>query len=314
MTNKQWDIILLTQKEFLNPSQIDDYLANVLLEDRLLLEALQAQGLRVKRLNWDAKDFDWASTEAVLFRATWDYFHRFSEFKPWLDHVVKQTKLINSHALIKWSMDKHYLADLARQGINIPPTQFIEQGESINLQQAMLAQGWTEAILKPAIAGGARHTYRLNQANVASHQALFEDLISNEAMLLQAFQQAILTRGEVSYILFGGRYSHAVLKKAKAGDFRVQDDFGGTVHPYQATAEERAFVERALDCCPQLPFYARVDVMWDNHQKLCLSELELIEPELWFRKHEPAASQLAELVARSLNYKVRADSHGAVIG
>ena len=26
-----------------------------------------------------------------------------------------------------------------------------------------------------------------------------------------------------------GIYTHAVLKKAKSGDFRVQDDFGGSV-------------------------------------------------------------------------------------
>ena len=29
--------------------------------------------------------------------------------------------------------------------------------------------------------------------------------------------------------MINGQFTHAVLKKAKPGDFRVQDDFGGTV-------------------------------------------------------------------------------------
>ena len=33
--------------------------------------------------------------------------------------------------------------------------------------------------------------------------------------------------------------------------------------------------------------YGRVDVFYDNDNLLSLGELELIEPELWFRKHPP---------------------------
>ena len=33
--------------------------------------------------------------------------------------------------------------------------------------------------------------------------------------------------GEWSLLFFRGRYSHAVLKRPQAGDFRVQEEFGG---------------------------------------------------------------------------------------
>jgi hypothetical protein len=117
-------------------------------------------------------------------------------------------------------------------------------------------------------------------------------------MLLQEFQNPVLEKGEVAYMLFGGKYSHAVLKKAKPGDFRVQDDFGGTVHDYQPSAEEIEFAEHAVGYCQPAPIYARVDVIWNNQDELCVSELELIEPELWSRKHHGAAELFAEALSK----------------
>jgi hypothetical protein len=42
-----------------------------------------------------------------------------------------------------------------------------------------------------------------------------------------------------------------------------------------------------------IPIYARVDIIWDNSDRLVVSELELIEPELWFRFNESSADKLA---------------------
>ena len=47
-------------------------------------------------------------------------------------------------------------------------------------------------------------------------------------------------------MLFEGKYSHAVIKKAKAGDYRVQDDFGGSVQEYIASAAEKDFAEKVV--------------------------------------------------------------------
>ena len=117
-------------------------------------------------------------------------------------------------------------------------------------------------------------------------------------MMLQPFQESIMTKGEYSLVVINGKYTHAVLKIAKAGDFRVQDDFGGTVHNHEATQEEISFAENAVKACPELPIYARVDVILDNNNKLAISELELIEPELWFRNHHNASTQLAKAIKK----------------
>ena len=101
-------------------------------------------------------------------------------------------------------------------------------------------------------------------------------------------------------MVFNGKFTHAILKKAKAGDFRVQDDFGGSVSDYSPTNEEITFAENTVKACPELPIYARVDIFTDNNTKIALSELELIEPELWFRHHPEAATVLAEAIKLKL--------------
>lgn len=292
------DVTLLTDARYVNPVNPDWYKQNILEDDRLVREALERKGLTVARTHWDNPDYDWTKTKLAVFRTTWDYFDRYAEFSKWLDQVNTQTKLVNPLSLIRWNIDKHYLHDLEQQGIRIPPTVFIEPGDQRTLAEIIAPTGWTDCILKPAISGAARHTYRLNQENTSAHAEIFRQLIAHESMLLQEFQNPVLEKGEVAFMLFGRKYSHAVLKKAKPGDFRVQDDFGGTVHDYKPTNQEIEFAERVVAYCKPAPAYARVDVIWNNQHELCVSELELIEPELWFRKHHAAAELFAEALCK----------------
>lgn len=289
----RYDITILTDHRYTGTQYADTYSQNVVDEDRLLLEACQRLGLKMHRTNWDNPDFDWSSTRFIVFRTTWDYFDRFEEFSRWLEEVSDKTTLINSKELIYWNLNKRYLIELEERGVHIPPTTYISKGAVESLESIVRNSGWQRCILKPAVSGAARHTYLFDASDVGQHETIFQELIANESMMLQEFQEQISTKGEVSYMLFGGKYSHAILKRAKPGDFRVQDDFGGTVHPYTPSEKEIAFAERALAQCPELPVYARVDVFWDNNDQLVLGELELIEPELWFRMSETAADQCA---------------------
>lgn len=294
------DITILTDHRYVLVDYPDVYSQNVVLEDRLLKEALERKGLVVHRTNWDDPTFDWSSTTAIFFRTTWDYFERYEEFAEWLKVVRTKTRLINPEALIYWSLDKHYLSDLASAGVRIPPTVFIEMGDQRSLREILTELNWSEFILKPAISGAARHTYRFTKEEASQHESIFSELIQSESMLLQEFQTNILTKGEVAFMVFGGKFSHAVLKRAKAGDFRVQDDFGGTVHPYSPSEAEIAFVEKAFAACTPTPVYARIDVIWDNNNELCIGEIELIEPELWFRMNPESADQCAEATVNFL--------------
>lgn len=294
-----YDITLVTQKEYVAPKERNQYINNLLLEDELVTQALQKRGYTVYRTNWDNPDMDWSSTRIALIRGTWDYFHRAQEFSAWLDKVSAQTQLINPIETLRWNMDKHYLIDLQEKGVHIVPTYIIEAGDTRDLAEVVDACGWDKAVLKPAISGGARHTYVVD-GNVDELTAIYQELIAKEAMLLQPFQHQIKTKGEVSHMVYNGQYSHTVLKIAKPGDFRVQDDFGGTVHHYNASAEEIAWAEHVAKTVTPTPIYARVDALWDNEDQIALAELELLEPELWFRRNEHAADMLADAIVEIL--------------
>ncbi|WP_422360562.1 ATP-grasp domain-containing protein [Reichenbachiella sp.] len=295
-----YDIVLLTDSRFTVDNPPDQYADNVVLEDRLLFDAFEQKGLKVFKTNWDNPDFDWTSTKCAMIRTTWDIYEdgKFEQFQAWLDRVKDQTHLINDCDTIKWNVDKHYLKDLDARGIKIPPTIFIAKGDSRSLEEIVQSSGWTNPILKPAISGGGRHTYKLTEQKLIEVSGTFGELIQNEAMLLQEFQHNVVEKGELTLMVFDGEYSHAVLKKAKAGDFRVQDDFGGTVHAYNPSPEEIAFAERVVSVCDPIPLQARVDFIWDNEGDLCVSELELIEPELWFRNKKGSAEACVEGVVK----------------
>ncbi|WP_440121539.1 ATP-grasp domain-containing protein [Tenacibaculum sp. Ill] len=298
---KKYDVIILTDKRYIKPQKLDNYIQNVLNEDNYVKIALENQGLKVARLSWDDTEFDWSTTKYILFRTTWDYFDRFTEFSKWLNTVSKQTTLLNSEKIIRWNIDKHYLKDLQQNGIHICKSYFIEKGIKSTLKELSQKYNLKDFVLKPCISGAARHTYKVNLEKINEYEEVFSSLITEEAMIIQPFQYNIIEKGEISLMVMNGKFTHAVLKIAKPGDFRVQDDFGGSVHNYTPTKEEITFAENAVKACIETPIYARVDVFTDNNGKLAIAELELIEPELWFRNHPAAAEELAKGIKQLIN-------------
>jgi glutathione synthase/RimK-type ligase-like ATP-grasp enzyme len=301
------DVALLTEARFAaSRAEGDGYLANILLDDRLLGDALRALGLSSVRVDWNRSDVDWSTFRCAMFRTTWNYFTKFPDFVAWLARVEGQTRILNVPSIVRWNWDKHYFADLEAQGIPVVPSRYIERGEARTLGDLLEETGWEDAIVKPCVSGGAYHTYRIHRGNAAEVDAAVRGLLDDGALLLQPFQDDIVRTGEDTLMVLGGRYTHAVRKKAKAGDFRVQDDFGGTVHRLEPTLEQKELAERAMAACARgarpAPVYGRVDMVRGNDGRYTVMELELIEPELWLRYHPPAADVLAEAIARALEH------------
>lgn len=301
-----YDITLLVDKRYLHPNEGDAFVTNVLLEDKLIADALVAEGLRVNRIAWDDPHFDWSSTRYALFRSVWDCFDRIDEFTKWYSNTSKNTQFINSKALIDWNIDKHYLKELENKGITIANTLFIEQGSPLDLRSAIttfkhrFGTDTEEFVLKPCVAGGARHTYKFDSDEWEPYATVFEELIANEALMLQEFQKNVVTEGELSLMLFNGEYTHTVLKQAKPGDFRVQDDYGGSVTTHIPNEEAIAFAKKAMNACPEPPLYGRADIFKDNRGNWALAELEIFEPELWFRFYPDAAKVMAKELKNTL--------------
>jgi len=298
------DVALLTDSRYTAATAAADdwYLANILADDSLLQDALARRCITSVRVDWANPDVDWEQYRCAVFRSTWDYHERPAEFSTWLQRVESTTILCNPAETIRWNMDKHYLRDLQERGMAVVPSRFVERGTKATLAELLAETRWSEAVVKPCVSGAARHTYRVTPATAGDLEHVIQQLLAVESLILQPFQQDIINVGEDTLMVFGGRYSHAVRKVAKVGDFRVQDDHGGTTHHYQPTNEQIEMAERVVAACRPTPAYARVDLIRSNEGQLAVMELELIEPELWLRFHPPAAETFADAIVGALSH------------
>ncbi len=294
------EIALVTERRYESPTDITPNVANILEEDRLLIEALGERGIAARRVDWSRDDVDWSGFAAVVLRTPWDYFDRFEAFSRWLDGLQSHPRVINDLEALRWNSDKHYLAELEAAGLPIVPTVFVERGEGRSLEDAARALGTEALVFKPTVSGAAFETYRVRPGTVGEYTARFSALTAERAMMVQPFMASVLERGEVTVVAMQGQPTHGLVKRAKAGDFRVQDDHGGTLHDHVATAEELAVARQAIAAAPHAPLYGRVDLVRDDSGQPTVMELELIEPELWFRRHPPAAAKLARALAARL--------------
>ena len=298
---KEFDVVLLTDSRYVNPKKIDPYIQNVLKEDGLVMDGLEKLNLKTIKKDWNDHKFKWSSTKSAIFRSTWDYFDQFSNFRNWLDIVKDQCFLINPYEQINWNLDKHYLLDLQKKDLPIVESVFVSKKKELDLETISKSKNWKNIVVKPTISGAARHTYHLKKNEIKNFQNKWLSLTNDEDFMVQEFQKNILSSGEIAVMLFGGEYSHSVLKKAKKGDFRVQDDFGGSVEIINPSTEIIDLAEKTVKSLKTMPLYARVDIILDNGNSPVISELELIEPELWFRFKEESAYKLAEIVKDFLN-------------
>ena len=121
-----YDIVILTDSRYENPTETDWYIDQVILEDDLVKKALEQKGYSVIKKAWDAPDFDWTNCNYAIFRTTWDYFERFEEFFKWFSETQKVVQFINNPEVIYWNLDKHYLQELQQKQVNMPPEQCLK--------------------------------------------------------------------------------------------------------------------------------------------------------------------------------------------
>lgn len=256
--------------------------------DALLAGALREQSAEVVAVPWDAIE-PGREEGVVCLRSTWDYHLRWDEFRDWVGRFAEPRRLCNPAATVLWNADKLYLRDLALAGIALPRTRWVEPGARPALAPVLEEWGVTDAVLKPRVSATAFGTHVVSRdggIGEADWPAL-----ERSGCLLQEFVPEIQTRGEISLVFLCGGFSHAMLKRPRDGDFRVQMDFGGSLETARPADRAVEFAETALAAAARPWLYARVDMV-ETESGPVLMELELIEPDLFFTPG--AAARLAK--------------------
>jgi hypothetical protein len=254
---------------------------NVADEDEILIHLLQELNIDFTLEIWSDPQVNWQNYSHLLIKSPWDYFDRYQEFVKWCSHIQHLgLKVYNDLTTILWNTHKKYLLDIQKLGFPIVPTQILNANTDNDLSHYFDFFNTHQLIIKPAVSGGAKNTLKIDRDNCEENQKLFNQWVTIEDFMVQPFMEEVAVTGEYSYIFFNHQFSHAVLKSAKPGDFRVQHFFGGTIHPVNPSANQIQYFERMLDSLKIKTLYARIDGIWDNGV-FYLMELELIEPYLF---------------------------------
>ena len=238
-------------------------------------DALRSSGAQVEAVAWtDAHDL--SGFDLVLPLVAWGYHLDYDRWLAFLDRMEQaRVPLLNPPALLRWNGDKAYLAELAERGVPTVPTLAVESCGDADLDQARRLFGSEWLVIKPPISASATGTHRLGPK---------DDLPSGSRgrpMIVQPMIEEIARTGEFSLMLFDGEFSHAVVKRPKSGDFRVQPHLGGVTLPSPAPPGAIELAKHALAAAPAKATYARVDIVPDDEGTLRIMELELIEPALF---------------------------------
>jgi glutathione synthase/RimK-type ligase-like ATP-grasp enzyme len=270
-------------------------------DDRLLIPALERLGIRAEPSIWSDRSIHWRDFDAVIIRSCWDYHVRFGQFLAWLDGLqADSVPLWNPASMVRWNADKRYLLDLTGRGVATIPTMIAMRGHPDAVESLAAAEGWTRFVIKPAISASGYETFALRMPLDDDSRAAIARVADLGAVLVQPFADEIARSGELSFTFFDGAFSHATIKRARRGEFRVQTEHGGTVDSIvveQALIEQAATVVRSLD---EPPLYARVDGITRGAAFL-LMELELIEPNVFMSYSESAAERFARAIDRRLS-------------
>ena len=268
-------------------------------DSQRLLPALAARGIDARPVVWTDPDVDWSSFQAIVVRSPWDYFLRAAEWADWLERVdATGVPMFNPGKVIRWNSHKSYLQQLASAGVPVIDTVLTTSSAPGDLNDLLAGAGWDDAIVKPAIDGGAMRLFRVR--DVDDPQERFDALVADGDVLVQPFLPSIVEDGELSMIYLDGELQHTVRKKAKPGDIRVQPYWGGAYVLEEPSAEALDVARRIFDAVDADLLYARVDLVNGLDGSLQLIELEVIEPLLFLELNDAAPARFAEALAARL--------------
>jgi glutathione synthase/RimK-type ligase-like ATP-grasp enzyme len=270
-------------------------------DDRLVLQPLGARGIDASAAAWDDPGVDWAAYDALVIRSTWNYHLAFDTFRRWLMTIESLDMPVwNAPALLRWNADKRYLRELSAAGVEVVPTRWVEAPDTTTLEDVLAETTWPEAVIKPAISASAYETWRTAAAELTDDdERRFTRLRATGTIMVQPFLPELAREGEWSLVFIAGEFSHAVRKRPRAGDFRVQHEHGGSAQPAAPPSPVVATARSILECATAPWLYARVDGV-EIDGRFVLMELELLEPSLFLASDPRAPERFAAAIARAV--------------
>ena len=275
---------------FLSTNNLEDFFVY----DELLIPYFNGRGWSVETISWHNQLESWDRFDYVIVRSTWDYQQHPKAFMACLEQIdASGTTLLNPLPLMQWNLEKHYLKDLQRNGVPIVTTLWGSTFDNSVIDEAFSHFNCNTVVIKPTLSANADDTFKLSVADWHNQRQALCDTFNQRDFMVQPFLTSVVEEGEYSLFYFGGKYSHAIKKVPQKGDFRVQEEHGGSLHPVNVDKEQLNIAQKALSAMPYEALYARVDLIRQN-DSWAIMELELIEPSLYFNLDAQSPKRFVE--------------------
>ena len=218
-----------------------DYAADQL---ALMAAALAPYDIVPEPVYWQDDGSDWARFAAIMPLLAWNYPQQVETLLARFDEIEAcGGRLLNDPATLRANMDKAYLADMSARGAPVPATLSIEVCTSEVILGSFDHFGTDEIIIKPRVGAGAWRQARLKRGEAVPSA----DILPPAAALIQPFLPAVTDEGELSMLYFSGQFSHALIKRPQAGDYRTQGQYGAIETGIPAPADTLIAAQHVLD-------------------------------------------------------------------
>ncbi|MEZ5382614.1 MAG: hypothetical protein R2754_12590 [Microthrixaceae bacterium] len=279
--------------------------------------AFAAAGIQLDYLPW-TQPADWERFDLVVIRSPWDYPERTAEFLAWLGTVEHLPTLMNPAPIIRWNLDKQYLAELGAAGVPVVATGYATSIDAVDsllaaaVDRAEAGEGPAEVVVKPTISAGSRNTGRFSADDPAA-RSLAETILSiGGTVMVQPAITSVAERGEVGVVVFDGAISHGLTKAPilDLGGGLLGGDYRETVSPAVPTPAQRDVVLRAVRAVQndgerrgwlkagEPLLYGRYDVVRMDDGTEALLEAELFEPSFFLQVDPGSPDRFVEAVRR----------------
>lgn len=255
-----------------------------------------ARGWALRVIDWEAPMSHFDGVDLVMVGSSWNYWDKAEAFLSKLEALGEAgITICNSSEVVRWNIRKTYLKQLEERGARTIPTLWLDHMDARDAEAAMDTFACDKLVVKRQIGAGAEGQEMLERGQVAT------DWRFDHPAMVQPFLPAIAETGELSFLFFGGTFSHCVQKLPKAGDYRIQSLYGGTEITHHPSVDEIAQASAIIEALPfDAPLYARIDMLEGENSNLLLMEAELIEPYLYPEQGPNMGQTLAEAIAREL--------------
>ena len=261
-----------------------------------LMAALDRRGVAHEVVIWDDPAVDWRRFRSIVVRSTWDYAARRGSFLAWAGRAAAAAPLHNPLAVLRWTTDKRYLADLEAAGVAIVPSRWCPPGAAPELPDGSF-------VVKPSVGAGSVGAARFAaDERLAGAQHVARLHAAGHIAVIQPYLAGVERHGETALVFFNGSFSHAIRKSAilVSGQRMVEGLYAAEeIERREPSGAELALAEAALAAVPwrRKLLYARVDLVPDDDGRPRVLELELADCSVFLDHDDAAADRFAVAIA-----------------